>query len=41
LLFVKAEEAGIHKYFKDDNAEKGQKDMAEAGLDTPLMLKGI
>jgi len=30
LFFVKAEEAGIHRYFKDDNEEKGQKDMAEA-----------
>lgn len=30
LLFVKAEEAGILSYFKDDNEEKGQKDMAEA-----------
>lgn len=36
LLFVKAEEAEILSYFKDDNAQKEQKDMAEAGLDIPL-----
>ena len=30
MLFVKAEEIGILSYFKDDNAEKEQKVMAEA-----------
>ena len=30
MLFVKAEGIGILSYFKDDNAEKEQKVMAEA-----------
>ena len=39
MLFIKAEDAGILTYFKDDNAEKEQKILAEASSDTLLMLR--
>ena len=39
MFFIKAEDAGILAYFKDDNEDKGKKDFAEASLYARLMLK--